>query len=474
MDRPETEKSILRTEADGRTFSLTDRLWSWRYGARGPGLAGFAESGLPALGPDDLRAWVGRYFTKANAVVWFSGMDAPDTLRLALATGQRRPTPVTPEALPATPAYFPALPQKIGYQLPVPRTTTANVSSQVLQRELFRRMRHEEGYSYTIAGEYLPLDADNAEIIALADVAEDRQEAALGEFVDVLATLQWGDLDPADLVDIKAKARADLSNPSAEGLRLPGAARDLLLGRPVLQDDELLAELEAVTAPDVQSVIRAAAGRALLLTPRNLTADWAGFTRAPAWSDAVVHGQPYVAYGDPKRTLVIGPEGMSVVSDGDVTSVAFSDCQAMLVWPDGGRVLVGGDGISCALEPTLYPVDPRAVALVDQRVPPGVVVRMTARAAGEIPAPPVAAPAPAAAPVRATPQRTSRPGLSIAGIVVLGVLMLVLLPVGIVAGTEINGPEDNGGVVSVAVICGILVILAGSGIWALGRGLRRR
>ena len=41
----------------------------------------------------------------------------------------------------------------------------------------------------------------------------------------------------------------------------------------------------------------------------------------------------------------------------------------MLCWPDGGRRLIGNDGISVSVEPNLFYLPPEALGAVDQLVP---------------------------------------------------------------------------------------------------------
>lgn len=467
MERLELEKEILRTEADGRSRSVTDRLWLWRYGSRGPGLAALPEWGLGEIVADELRSWVARYFTRGNAVVWVSGMPLPDALRLPLPPGPRQPLPVIPEALPELPACFPDLAGKFAYQARVPRSVAGRMYTSLLQREMFRRLRQEGGYSYSVATGYEPAGVTTAEIYASADIADEREGAAVGAFVDVLASLRWGTIDPADLVEIRARLRSDLDHPMAESARLPGEAADLLIGGRLLQRDELLAEADAVTPQDVQQVAEQAAATALLLTPRGLTAEWAGFHIAPNWSPAPVSGPVVGAHGEPGRQLVIGAEGVSETSQGNTVAVAYHDCQVMLAWPDGGRLLVGSDAISCAVEPTLYPLDPQALRYLDQRIPGSLVVRMPPRSPDDIPAPPAPPPRPAGL---SGPARNR----SIAGIVVLGLLALFML-FWAIATTALLGdsdPDVAAGAGVIAVVSWLAVAGSGFGIWRLARRLR--
>jgi zinc protease len=78
----------------------------WRHGARDFGLPGYAELGLHALTPEDLQAWVARYFTRENAALWIACDAVPAGLELSLPSGVRRPVVAPSSALSAKPAYF--------------------------------------------------------------------------------------------------------------------------------------------------------------------------------------------------------------------------------------------------------------------------------------------------------------------------------------------------------------------------------
>jgi zinc protease len=103
MDRLTVEKGLLEAEAGGHGLNA---MALWRHGARDFGLTGYPEQGLPAVTPDDLGAWVARFFTNENAVLWVAGDSVPEGLRLDLPSGIRQPVPALSSALPRTPAYF--------------------------------------------------------------------------------------------------------------------------------------------------------------------------------------------------------------------------------------------------------------------------------------------------------------------------------------------------------------------------------
>ena len=388
FDRLDVEKEILRTESAGRSPSPIEPLHLWRYGALGYGVLSYPEWGLAEITPDDLRAWVARYFTRENAVLWFSGPAVPPNLRLSLASGFRMPLPALTSALPRTPAWFSGAPRTVAFHTHVPRSAAAQVYTGVLEHELFRALRQEGGYSYTVATDYEPIDPQQAAVVALADAHPDKQAAALGAFIDVLAKLRWGTIDQADLDGVRTKVAESLRDPDVDADRLPTLAFNVLTGSPVLDAKQLLCDIEAVTADEVRQVADQAVSAGLLMTPSGHRADWAGFADAPTASETVVDGIRYPMHGDSSQALVIGPAGVSAVSPGSAATVYFAQTAVLLAWPDGGRRLIGYDGVTCAIEPTLYPVDATTVARIDAAVPPGTLVRMPARDPDSIPQPP--------------------------------------------------------------------------------------
>ncbi len=492
IDRLDIEKGVLRTEEDGRSISMVRQLNLWRHGAVGRGASTYAELGLGGVHPYDLTRWVSRYFTRQNAALWFSGMEPPAGLRLNLPSGAREPIREAVSMLPTTPAFHPEFPQHIGLHGVVKRSTAAMVFAAVWQRELFRRMRQENGYCYTPTVDYSVSDATQAAIIAIADIAPELREAALGEFIDTLASLQWGELNPSVLEEVKTTSRSALTEAGAEASRLPGAAMDLLLGRPIMPIEALRAELEAVTPADLHAVAAEVATSALLLTPAGLTADWAGFARVPDTSEKAVTGRPFVPINDPDYTLVIGVDGVSVVNKAGPMTVLYQDCQAMLTRPDGARTLIGADGVICSIEPTLFTLPEGMLDTIDQHVPPDRVVRLPSRSPEQIPMPPqdrtgqavpsddsrsatepgaYEAPSQPGAPVSRGLGPVARAGVIVA-IVVLGILtaMLVLLTLALLIPAPDADPE---GIVFVQVFFSVLAVACAGGIVGLSFLLRR-
>ena len=390
VHRLDTEKAILDTEWAGRPAAATDQLPLWRYGARDYGLGAYAELGLPAITAEDLQEWAARYFTRENAVLWLAGAELPPDLRLELPSGTRMPAPAASSALAGTPAFFYGPGRATAMDAVVPAGAAARVLSGVVERELFRALRQRDGLSYTTATDYEPRGDGNAVVTALADAPNGKEDAVLGGFVDVLAKIRVGRIDEADVAAVVGKATEALSSVEADGARLPSIAFNLLTGRPVRSSDDLTRQLKEVTVESVHAVATTAHASSLLMTPRGRGADWAGFIRAEPGLVGLLPGTSHRGLGglDGQR-LIVGAEGVSLVTgsgqSGQVVSVRYDRCAAMLAWPDGGRQLIGDDGVSLQLEPTVY--EGATAELADAAVPVQSRIDLPARDPAEIPQP---------------------------------------------------------------------------------------
>lgn len=394
LHRLETEKEILRTEAASRGAGPRHQMPLWRYGAQGYGLSSYSELGTHGLSADSVRHWARTRFTRDNAVLWVTSDHVPECLDLTLPAGTRFPAPAPSSALPVTPAYIQGDDGHVVFDAVVRRSTAASVFADVLGRALFQDLRQEGGYSYTADTDYTPRDAHHATLIAYADSLEQKQDAVVGGFVDVLARMRAGRIEQSELDSARNKALKVYGTPDLGAAMLPAYALGTLLGRPVLSPEEHRAELAAVTVSDLREVAREMWSTGLLQVPGR--ADWAGFALAPQYSEQAVTGTRHGSLGSDGVTLIIGAEGVSLTGPHGPVTVRYDACAAMTTRPDGARTLTGLDGFSVTIEPTLYQeVTPERIAAVDAAVPEAAVVRMPARDPERIPRPAERLPSPA-------------------------------------------------------------------------------
>ncbi|WP_405627866.1 insulinase family protein [Streptomyces sp. NBC_00016] len=387
MERLETEKEILRTEAAGRGNGPQHQMPLWRYGAQGYGLSSYNELGTWSLTPDQVRHWAETRFTRDNAVLWITSDRVPDGLDLTLPQGTRFPAPAATGALPRTPAFISGDDGHVVLTSVLRRSTAASVFADVLGRALFQDLRQEGGYSYSAEADYTPRDADFATLTAYADSLPQKQDAVVGGFVDTLARLRAGRIEQSELDSARAKLLKMYDTPDLAAAALPSYALSLLLGHRILTPEQHRSELNAVTTDDLREVARETWDNALLQVPGR-GVDWAGLTLAPQHSQAAVTGTRHQSLEDEEVTLVIGAEGVSLLTPRGPVTVRYDACSAMTARPDGARTLTGHDGFSVTVEPTLYRgVTPERIAALDAAVPAGAVVRMPAREPDRIPQP---------------------------------------------------------------------------------------
>ncbi|MGJ5890585.1 M16 family metallopeptidase [Streptomyces niveiscabiei] len=381
LERLETEKEILRTEAAGRGGS--SQLPLWRYGAQGYGLSSYTELGTWSLTPDAVRYWAQTRFTRDNAVLWLTGDHVPAGLDLTLPPGTRIPAPPASDALPVTPAYVHGDDGTVVLTAVVRRSAAAMVFADLFGRALFHDLRQEGGYSYQADADYSVRDAAHATITAYADALPKKQDAVTGGFIDTLARLRAGTITQQELDSSRARIAKQYDDPGA-GL-LPGNALSILLGRPVMSVEERRADLNAVTLADVHEVAQETWSTALMQVPGR-GVDWAGFTLAPQYSSTTVTGTTHPSPDG--VTLTIGQEGVSLSTPRGPVTVHYATCAAMTTRPDGSRTLTGHDGFSVTVEPTLYKgITPDRIAAIDASIPSHLVVHLPPRDPATIPQP---------------------------------------------------------------------------------------
>jgi zinc protease len=384
LERLAVEKQILRTEAANHKPGLGSEFALWRYGATGNGLTCYPEWGLSKIEQEDVLEWSRKWFNRSNVVLWIAGDGIPAGLDLDLPEGPRQPLPSSTPALAATPAYFNSAGNSVAAEVVVPRGAAARVYAEVLQRVLFRQMRQEAGLSYTAATDYETWGGPDASIVAVADSLATTQSEVVHQFVETLSKLSSGSVDQSDVDAAIANMIDALSSSDAEIAWLPAHAVSLLTGYPQPDIARWRAEIMAVTAADVAEMAMVAWQSVLLMAPPGHIMERSGFEEAPQFSRFAVRGKRYRSY-HPNTSLILAEDGVSVEGIGGARTVLFSQCAVVLAWPDGGRHLVGYDGIQVTIEPSLYSIGAKALAALETRLPMAVTVSMPEREAADIP-----------------------------------------------------------------------------------------
>jgi zinc protease len=387
FERLEVENQILRTEADSRAPALTAPLMLWRYGAATYGLPAYDEFGVGRHTPDQITAWVERWFTRRNAVLVFAGGPPPAGLTIDLPEGERIAPPTPSSALPRTPAYFCQPANVVAMSALVDRSTEAQVYAMLLSTRLQRSLRQEAGLSYSPATSYDPRDGHTAHITAFADGLPENHDKLLPAFLRELELLAERPAAPEEITDVVARIRTSRRRSPALGTAYGNALRELL-GAERLTSAEVDARLDSVDPETLRRTAGQALESALVMVP-GARPPTGRYREAPQSSVGVVDGQVSRSADAPSNAarLIVGTEGVSMVRGPRYLTVRFRECEAMLAWPDGARKLIGRDGFFLTVEPTLWTHGASLPARLDAGVPAERVVPMPQRRAEDIPTP---------------------------------------------------------------------------------------
>lgn len=387
LARLDAELGVLRAEEQRRGGSSYDGILSWRYGARDYGLSALAELGL-SVRPDEeaLRHFARTRAAAGNAVLWLSG-PPPAGMRLHLGEGPHLAPPDPYRTVAGDlPAWTGGEDHQVTALAVVRRGWQAGALRHVVERRLVDVLRVGLAVAYSPSAVYDPMTADAGWLMLHTDLVGGRQSEGVGPFLRLLHDLGGQDeaagaVTEAEVESFRAQVRRSHDDPYAWVGEVASAATDRLLRRA-----RTPGEAGDVTVEQVRAAAREAAASLFAAVPRGLGTYRAPWSEAQATTVRRVHGAEHRALGS-AETIARSVEGLSLVQEDAVWTVRRDSVAGVLRWPDGGRVLVGDDGVRVRVEPSLWEGGTALVEHVDAVFPAGVVVPMAPRPPGALPRP---------------------------------------------------------------------------------------
>ncbi|GAA0572451.1 hypothetical protein HPO96_18005 [Kribbella sandramycini] len=381
------ERRVLRAESSRRGSSVVGSHLLWRYGARGPGLAGYDELGLYTAEPDGLRELAARAYAQGNAVLALSG-PPPAGLELPLRPGPRMVPARSVQCDQPLPGGFAGQPAAIALSGTAVRSTAAGAMLRAFERGLQGGLRHKSGVGYSAWSSYEVVDADRAMLTVGMDVLPEAVRSAVSESIGVLRRMRDHGPDPVELRDdLDAQIRQFGTQPAHQWLPFL-AARDALLGTPVTHSvDELAAETDAVTVTHVREAAMSV-WRDLLVSvdPRAGGDPQLTWLSDPPAGDKPTDGRRFrPIHPEPKTALIVGASGVHRETADGRTSTPYDEVAGMISYGDGGRQLIRHDGYQVQVEPTFWRRGAQAVALLDSAIPAALHIRLPERPKDQIP-----------------------------------------------------------------------------------------
>lgn len=353
VDRLAVEVGVLRSEGGSVVPPHVCSVLGHRFGAQGPGLAGFSEPALETLDAAQVQAWARRYAVRENAVLWLSG-PPPAGFDLALPHGTRHVRgPVERVAAP-----YPAVSDcgEAGATVSVEGDESEALLAglRIAYARAFDDLRLARGIVYSPDLAFAWLEGERLLALLHADARPGRTAEAAAALVGIVRALASAGPTQAELdVDVSGIRTAMADERFALG-ELDAAARDLVLGVEPKPAAGRLAELERLTPSDVRDAVDAVLGSLLLVVPEGTDLTGTGLPVDDGRRGADVAGRAHARRfrsGAPKGSrLVVGDEGVTLVLPGDVRTVRFADVVAADVSTEGLVVLLAADGTTVPLQ----------------------------------------------------------------------------------------------------------------------------
>jgi predicted Zn-dependent peptidase len=372
------ERRILIQEANNRSSGSSGMSRWYRYGHTTFGLLGAYEIGLSWLGPEPVQAWADEWFTRENAAVWWSGRP-PDTLRLDLAPGRRRPPPEARlVAGVSLPSRTDAGGNGVSAGFLARRSAATRITQITLERRVRQDLRFERGLIYDVGSDYDAVSATDAHAMIGMDCQRDDATTVASAVIGVLDSLA---ASGATAEEITREADDFAEGASEAGGRmgfLDATAHDHLLGRERETPATVVAEYRSVTPADTSAAAQHALETLLLHAPPGPYDE--RMTPYPIHSPAAVTGRTLRPTGwlvGPKARkdrLVVGPDGVTWVGPtGLPNTVRYDECVAVRHWEGPIRELWGADGFRVVVSPHEFRGTERAIQEIDAALAPELV-----------------------------------------------------------------------------------------------------
>jgi hypothetical protein len=344
------ERGVLQARAHGPRDGLVRSL-TWRYGARGPGVASYAEVGAVRANEHALLERSRRVFSASNAVLVLDG-PPPAGFSVPLPAGEYLPTPTATPLDRVVPAAYR---DEAGLTLSgtVTRTHEASFLSDILERSLHDGLRRHSGGAYGLWSGITEVDNQHAVVGAGADVLPEMLPSLARASLEVTQRLADEGV-PREWVQEAVETRLRvLESPAAMVETALEAAYSVLRDQVPVSYQDLLQQLHDTDPARVDHAARELHASLLVGLPE--AAPLGRTIPAVTFPDSgpVGTGQKHSHVNWPAdlTTFSVDEHVAERVTGAMSTSMRLEDVVALLAWRDGARRLIGHGGNVMEMEP---------------------------------------------------------------------------------------------------------------------------
>ena len=386
VDRIETEKRILSTEALGREPGMVERLIGLRFGPNYYGTMMTEEFGLGWLRAEDATAWAQSRFTLDNAILWMTA-EPPADLAIRLPRGDRQPPPpVAPIESLRLPACLQQGRGGVALGVLTERSSAVHAGFLIGLERARDRLRIDAGLSYAVSGSYVPLDGVRVHITAGADCM-DREAATVRDHL--LATFdELASEGPTEdeLAWDRAQVRRAFEEPTAVLGTLDSTARDILAGVEPTSAREIVQEREELTPAAVAEAMATALESLIVMVPSGVAGGGDRLADYDTIDRQVVSGPRHPPTEDARAAgetseLFAGADGIThlVPANDHVVTLRWENCAAAIPGLSGSVLLIARHNTSATVYPYRYERGDDVLAAITSGVPRERWVPMTDR-----------------------------------------------------------------------------------------------
>ena len=387
--RLDRERTVLRTEAQGRAPTIVGQHLLMRYGNLGLGTIDARELGLWTLEPTDLVEWTRRWFVGANAALAVSG-PAPEGLHLDLPDGIVQTRIPAPPDLIDRPTWFRTRGDFVGFSAVGPHGAAWSMALGALSVASEDRLREQDGRSYSVVQSRAPVGVEHTFAYVSADCMEGAGVAVRDGMSVVLNRLRDSGPATKELDIVRVLVRRGATDQRAAMSFATNAAEAHVGGREPITPADHLEQCDQVDADQIARVLDDAHARGLWSVPNDAEVTDRRYEMMPNWSDERIDGTAYQPgeQRDPRvagHRLVIGPDGAMLDVDGNPVTVRWNDLQAACRYTDWTWTLFGSDGFTLSVSARSWYRGADAVADVQMYVPRDLIVDLDEAALPDVP-----------------------------------------------------------------------------------------
>jgi hypothetical protein len=372
------ERGVLQARAHQAHDPLT-RSFTWRYGARGPGVTSYHEVGALRATPELLaeRAW--QVFNAENAILVLDG-PPPADLKLPLPGGHYLPPAAAEPVVRRVPAAY----RDIGgltLSGVVSRTHEATFLPAILERSVHDGLRQQTGGAYAPWSSTAEVDDQHLVIGGGSDVVPEILGNVAAAGLDVIHRLAREGVPRAWVEEAVQQRLTRLDSPAALADVALEAAYAALSGRVPLTHEELLDQLRHTDPGRVDNAASELEASLLVGLPED--------AKLPRGLELVSFPDTEPAGEGKRHTHVNWPAALSTfsadatlaekVNGATASAMSIADVVGLFRWRDGTRRLVGQDGTVLEMEARQWTNGEELAAALDEAVPDELHIPMPDR-----------------------------------------------------------------------------------------------